>query len=267
MLDRCNDDSDRLAALDAFPDLYEAYMLYDASDTATENKWELEARILARELVAGISRKLGVSEKVMDIYGRIFFDVKDRLDAPSLITHTVIGRGVQTGLAEREYDCLWKLFGYWCGPAVLDMFVYKFNSPQHASTPDSARSSLRDFTKDTVELKGAVTMLTTPVNWQSRELIMNLWKDLMTIEVQAGASGTGGESFMQSVEDMTNSFCGLFVKYRPGVDEAIDTTITDLEKSGPRLRSSELAAIGMGNTPTGLEHLMGGAKFPERGEQ
>lgn len=265
LLDRCTTDEDKLEALDAHPEMYEAYSIYDASEEATEIRWELEARILAKESPQAIDKKLGVSPEVAKVFGRIFFDVADRLEAHSLITHVVIGRAVQTGLAEREYDCLWKLFGYWSGPLVLDAFIYKFNCPSHTETHDGLRGALREFTKDTIEQKGAITMLTMKVNWQTQETIMNLWQQCLQMEIQAGAAGAGTETIMQNVTVMMEGFQGLLHKHIPDVDPSPGGIISAVEDTGVRLRSGELAAIGMGLEPTGLEHLIT-AKFPEKGE-
>jgi len=266
LIDRCQTDMDRLTALDAYPEMYEAYSLYDASDDPSEHRWELEARLLAREAFGDIADKMGIDPDAIEIYERVFFDVIDRLGSPSLITHTVIGRAVQTGLAEREYDCLWKLFGYHLGPSVLDAFVFKFNMPRHTESHDGLRAALRGFTKDTVDMKSAVTILTMPVNWQTRELILNLWKDLLALEMQVGTAGIGAETFSQNVQSLTETFEGMLIKYRPGVDAEIIGKVAELEAGGVRLRATELAAIGVGETPTGLEHLLKSAKYPERGD-
>lgn len=267
LMERCNDDNDRLAALDAYPAMYEAYSLYDASEDPTEHRWELEARILAKEAFDAISFKMGIDVEAINIYERMFFDVIDRLSSPSLITHTVIGKAVQAGLAEREYDCLWKLFGYWEGPLVLDALVYKFNNTRHTEEHDELRSAMQDLSKDTVAVKTAIALLTMPVNWQTRELILTLWKDLMAMELQAGQVGLGSEMYTQNVHAMTATFESLMIKYRPGVDAAMIGTVAELETGGVRLRAEELMAIGMGDTPTGLKRLTKSAVYPDRGNQ
>lgn len=263
LLDRCDDDLDRLGVLDAYPAVYEAYSLYDASDDPTEHRWELEARLLAKESFADIEAKMGIPPETVEAYERIFFDVIDRLESPSLIVHTIIGRAVQTGLAEREYDCLWKLFAYFLGPAVLDALVFKFNMPQHTETHDGLRAAMRDFAKDTVDIKAGITLLTTPANWQTRELLLNLWKDLLALEMKAGQAGIGTETFNENVKALTETFEQLFTKHRPGVDADVVGRAAELEAGGVRMRASELAAIGLGKEPTGLELLVHTAKYPE----
>lgn len=260
LLARCHTDEDRLVALDSCPALYEAHSLYAAEDDAPEPRWELEARLLAREPFESIASKMGLTIEVIEAYERFFFDVLTRLSAPSLIVHTVIGRAVQTGLAERDYDCLWKLLGYFAGPLVLDSCVYKFAQSQQIQTPDGVRAFWKDFTKDQLANKAGVAALTMPVNWQTREQILTLYVQLLQMEVAAGNVGTANETYVSNVKAMIDTFA--WSKYLPGVDTALSGKVAELEAGGVRLRATELAMIGIGDTPTGLEHLISSARFP-----
>ena len=207
LLARCRNDEDRLIALDACPALYEAHSLYSVEDDAPEPRWELEARLLAREPFPVIERKMGLSKEVIEAFEQYFFDVISRLDAPSLIVHTVIGRAVQTGLAERDYDALWKLMGYLAGPLVLDSCIYKFAEPKQIITPDGVRAFWKDFAKDQLGMKAGIAALTYPVNWQSREQILTFYTQLLQTEAAAGHAGMGGsETFVTNVKAMVETF-------------------------------------------------------------
>ena len=262
LLARCSSDEDRLVALDACPALYEAHALYNAEDDAPEPRWELEARLLAREPFEAIERKMGLSNDTIVAFERYFFDVIDRLDAPSLIVHTVIGRAVQTGLAERDYDALWKLMGYLAGPLVLDSCIYKFAQPQQIQTPDGVTAFWRDFTKSQMGMKAGIAALTMPVNWQTRQTILEFYGQLLQLEAAAGVGGAGAsETFVANVKAMVETFA--WSKYLPGVDAEMTGKVAELEAGGVRLRATELAMIGIGETPTGLEHLVTSARFPK----
>jgi len=260
LLARCQTDDDRLVALDACPALYEAHSLYAAEDDAPEPRWELEARLLAREPFQSIERKMGLSTEVITAFELYFFDVISRLDAPSIIVHTVIGRSVQTGLAERDYDALWKLMGYLAGPLVLDSCIYKFAQPQQIITTDGVKAFWKDFAKDQLGMKAGVAALTYPVNWQTREQILTFYAQLLQMEASAGAVGGTSETFVSNVKSMMETF--TWSKYLPGVDTAMTGKVAELESSGVRLRATELSMIGLGDTPTGLEHLISSARFP-----
>jgi hypothetical protein len=253
---------DYLTALDAAPALFEAYTLYQANDAPNEHRWEIEARLLAREPAESIALKLGLQAETVEAYELVFFDVISRLQHPSLITHTVIGRSVQTGLAEREYDGLWKLFGYWGGPAVLDAFIHKFNSPAIPDGPTGVDAFHGDGTKHHLKEKAHIAMLTMKVNTYTAKEILDLWSRLLEMELAAGASGMGGEAFSDNVEAMVEDFS--FQAYRPDEDGPILTIAGELEARGVRLRASELSIIGAtGEVPTGLVHLMQAMTFPE----
>jgi hypothetical protein len=203
---------------------------------------------------------MGLTNEAISAYERFFFDVITRLDAPSLIVHSVIGRAVQTGLAERDYDCLWKLLGYFAGPLVLDSCVYKFTSSQQIQTPDGVRAFWKDFTKEQLSSKAGVAALTMPVNWQTREQILTLYVQLLQMEAAAGNVGSANETYVANVKAMIDTFA--WSKFLPGVDTALTGKVAELEAGGVRLRATELAMLGLGNTPTGLEHLVATARFP-----
>jgi hypothetical protein len=261
LLARCQTDEDRLVALDACPALYEAHSLYAAEDDAPEPRWELEARLLAREPFPTIERKMGLSTETIAAFECFFFDVINRLDAPSLIVHTVIGRSVQTGLAERDYDALWKLMGYLAGPLVLDSCIYKFAQPQQIITTDGVKAFWKDFAKDQLGMKAGVAALTYPVNWQTREQILTFYTQILQMEANAGQIGGTSETYVSNVKAMMETFA--WSKYLPGVDTEMTGKVAELEANGVRLRATELAMIGIGETPTGLEHLISSARFPK----
>jgi hypothetical protein len=238
LLARCQTDEDRLVALDACPALYEAHSLYAAEDDAPEPRWELEARLLAREPFPTIERKMGLTADVITAFEHFFFDVICRLDAPSLIVHTVIGRSVQTGLAERDYDALWKLMGYLAGPLVLDSCIYKFAQPQQIITPDGVKAFWKDFAKDQLGMKAGIAALTYPVNWQTREQILTFYTQLLQMEAAAGAIGGTSETFVSNVKAMMETFA--WSKYLPGVDAEMTGKVAELEANGVRLRATEL---------------------------
>lgn len=259
-LSRCQNDSDMLAALDSYPDMYEAYMIYDASDDPQEYRWELEARVLARESAEAIQRKMGISAAVIDAYITNFFDVVDRLDHQSIIVHTVMGKSVQAGLAERDHDCLWKMFGYWAGPMILDAYIYKFNTPTQPETADGVSAFWSDDAKEQLRMKASVAVRTMPVNWQTREQILAFWQKIVELEIQAGQAGVGTETFVANVQALTDSID--WQAYKPDEHGKLTGPAAQIETKGVRLRAAELTMIGMGEKPTGLEHLVHTAVFP-----
>jgi len=264
-LDRVSTDDQQLALLDENPALWEAHNMYVGEDTPVEARWELEAFLLCHEWQPHeVAAHLGIDEAVVIAYEKCFYDVTSRLQYQSLILHAVIGRAVQTGLAERQHDCLWKLFGYWGGPLVLDAYIHKFNRPQRPETVDGVGAFNNDCVRHMLGTKALVSAMTMPVNWNTQTEILHLWKELMMLELQAGQAGGGSDAYYQNIDAMVA--CFQFLKYRPGVDPAPTNRAARLEEGGVRMRADELAMIGMGKEPQGLEHLVAGLTFPAKGE-
>jgi len=262
-LARCETDAQMLALHDACPAMFTAHAVYAATDGGEEPRWELEARLLAREDFETVGAKLGLTPETIAVYEHMFFDVISRLTSPSIITHTVIGSAVQAGLAEREHDCLWKLFGYWAGPAVLDAYIFKFNAPCIADGPAGVRAFVRDHTKEQMDMKACISIMTMPVTWQTRVEILQIWKDMLAMELQAGAAASGAEMLNENINAMLQSF--QWQKHQPDVDGPIAGVAGELEQKGVRLRAVELAMIGIGEKPRGLEHLISEVRFPDEG--
>lgn len=262
LLARCQSDEDRLEALDACPELFEAWTIYDAGEDPIEHRWELEARLLSGQSLEDISLATGTPINVIRCYEQMFFDVLSRLKHASLIIHSVIGQSVQVGLAERDYDVLWKLFGYFAGPHVLEAIMFKFIAPAKVTNATGVRAFMKDFTKDQVFLKSGVAMATMPINWQTRELLMTLWQSMLAMEAQAGQTSVGSELLKTNIQGLVEAFA--WTKYRPGVDPALTGKVAELESNGVRLRASELCQIGFGEAATGMEHLFPSARYPKK---
>jgi hypothetical protein len=123
------------------PELVQAYQL--RFGTATALRLEIEARVLARESLESIARKTSVPPTVLALYQQLFFDVADRLDRASYIMHTAIGERVHGTWTEEDIPTLgWKLFGYHCGPQVLDVLIQGSNLRDRPSSPDEVGSYL-----------------------------------------------------------------------------------------------------------------------------
>jgi hypothetical protein len=79
--------------------------------------------VLAGEHPRGIAAKAGLRDGVVELYERLFFDVRDRLGAPDFIMSQVVGPKAYMGLNAQDLDVLWKLLGYVHGPDALDAAI------------------------------------------------------------------------------------------------------------------------------------------------
>jgi len=106
---------DRAVRLD--PDLAAAQQL---AGRHSLNRCEIEARILARQPANEVAAKCRLATCAIEVYEKLFFDVRDRLDTPSWITHQVLGPKTWQPLERDDIEWVWKGLGYQYGAEVLD---------------------------------------------------------------------------------------------------------------------------------------------------
>jgi hypothetical protein len=101
----------------------DARQLHERYDIAT---WSLQAWLLTGESLEVISQKILVPVETVTWYGRLFFDVVDRLDHRSFITHRVIGPKIHYGLNVKDVDVIWRFWAYGGGPCILESLLDDF---------------------------------------------------------------------------------------------------------------------------------------------
>ena len=163
LYDRCKEGQEKIR--EDFPEIYHAYKIYVQEGLDyQEHRWSLEARVLANEDREAIAHKLRSSPSVIHCYEMLFFDVRDYLTCTDWISHNVLGRSIHYGVADRNYDLLWKLLGYAYGPHMVDALVVPATNPVHASGPEQVNSAFSDFHKGNVYRKSGIASATMPVS-------------------------------------------------------------------------------------------------------
>jgi hypothetical protein len=125
-LRRCQDEHARTRLARKMPALYLAWQMFQETSW---QRWELEARFLAREDTPGIARKCDLPPAAIDLYHDLFFAVRGRLHASDWVACRVIGPRASQGLTESDTDVLLKEYGYKGGPFVVDTLVDYFKNP------------------------------------------------------------------------------------------------------------------------------------------
>jgi len=127
-LRRCHNEADRQRLARREPAIYQAYAIY--TDESQMRRWELEARLLAKESMETIAAKVGCAAGAVVAYEGLFFDVLGALHARGYITHVVVGPKLHDGsLKETDVDVFLKLFGYFHGGLMVDALVDYFQNP------------------------------------------------------------------------------------------------------------------------------------------
>jgi hypothetical protein len=136
-LRRCHNLDDHRALKATMPDFYEAFWL--SVRRIPELRWQVEARILARQSWDAIAAKIDLAPESLRLYEQLFYHVTDRLDAKGHVLHQVIGW--HDGGA-RRLGAIWQYYAYRGGPDVLDTLLNGYPSSRDPQTLSAVREFL-----------------------------------------------------------------------------------------------------------------------------
>ena len=224
-------------------------------------KTELEARLLANEDYKSIARKLGTTPKVITTYERCFFNVADRLDSPSYITHRVIGKEIHFGATSRTFQAIWRLYGYWAGPAVVDALAHAYSQDVRPTTQDGVDSLFRaDFDRQ-LTMKAAMYLRGIGYDGESLEKVSQLYLRLAAMRESQGGASAQEAAFLQHVQLLLD---GLSLRRAQAGRIEQDSPTVVLDQGAGTLRAAELATVGaLGHVPEHLQHMVEELSFPD----
>jgi hypothetical protein len=261
-LSSCRGEKDYLVVLDNDPDSFYAWDLRDGMEAV---RWEVEARLLANETIETISKKVCLSAGAIRTYEAWFFNVLDRLESPGYLTHTVFLPATQRGLTSRAYDCLWKMFGYWGGPMVLDLMIYQFMPAPRPDNRKTTRAFFGEDVCDTLHVKASIAMRTMPINWQTQIEIVNTYMHMVELEKNAQMGGGGGSSMLANMETALRGLSAYWSCNVPAIDMEDPVAIADAGRYS--LRASELLLLGSNpDAIKTIEPLAMSAVYPDASE-
>lgn len=241
--DDCKDAIDLYRLFDRYPAIAMAYELWDeeniqVSGKANPMRYELEARILARETFSTIADKSGLPIEVVGWYERLFFNVTDRLNNKMYIFHVVLGDGIQRGMTDKDYALLWKLYGYVRGSNMLDFLITTF-SDWSRPTAAQVEDYLLDDHRSTMRRKAAMASRMLGVNNYSSERLIELHTKIVEIE-KAASEGAPSEGIQQNIQVMLNHL-PLLVGQQ-GNNQA-DNKLANFRNAAGDLRADELISL------------------------
>lgn len=182
------------------PDIYWAHKLWHQDKQLM--RWDVEARLLARCNNFEAAYSLGLPDAVVEAYENLFFNVREKLQHSQYILHCVIGEAVQRGLSEREYDTLWKIYGYYYGPHVLQTMTSKFVNPGWCASPDTAGSTLQDDAISSLKYKAAIAAKTVPVNGTTQIDLLNVFTKFIEVERTTDSAGKAQGQILDHIQAM-----------------------------------------------------------------
>ncbi len=254
----CKDEVDRYDLMDKYPELYGAYLIYQRGEEQDRHplRFAIEARILADQDELDISTNLGISPKTVQAYEKLFFNVKEKLSNQDYIMTCVIGPSVHAGMSDRDYDLLWKLFGYLYGPAALDAFIHTTTRRHRPETLADIDATLAEAVRSSVQRKVAVVARTYTVNPFSQSELLNIYARLLEMEKEDGGE-KNRDVILQNVQVMLDK-----LPFRAGEDDIDQPMLLNkYDSSAIELHTHELLDASMGKDVNDVD--IAALKFPE----
>lgn len=182
------------------PDIFWAYRIWDSDRQLM--RWDIEAQILARSNDCEIGFACGIAEEVVLAFEALFWNVREKLVHQRYILHCVMGEAVQRGLSDREYDLLWKLYGYFYGPHMLWTLTSKMVNPNWCASADTASSTLQDDAISTLKLKSALAAKLVPVNGTTQIDLLNTFTKFIEVERTTDTIGKAQGQILDHIQAM-----------------------------------------------------------------
>ncbi len=242
-----------LARLD--PELFWAHSIWTEDKQPT--RWEIEARILADESDDDIAKKVGCEPAVIAAYESVFFNVREKLNNTAYVVNVVMADSVTKGLTERQYDLLWKMFGYRGGTHVLDAMVSRFSAIDKPKKPEDVSQFFQDSAINSMRHKAAVAALTVPINSHTQLALLDAYVKYVEIERTTENATKAQVGIVQNIGAMMQA---LPFKIATKVDST-DEKMLPFDNSAAELTGNELIIAATGgkiNNQTEIEDL----RFP-----
>lgn len=256
--DRCQSDWDFERLCGRWPALAQARNLRDSPEKESL-RWEVEARLLARQTPEEIAGLLYATADTIAWYEALWFNVTDRLDSLSWVVHHALGRDMHYALRDNDTGTLWRYYGYAGGRYVLDAAL-SLGSGHPAEGPDAVQAYHQDEARFVLsrKLHEAALTLRTGDPFVKMQLV-ELQTKWLAMQKEA-ASGTAGEQLMQHVQAVLGGLSWQVARAlpAPGRHAGPGGAYAHLAAE-PRAAELIAAAAGRGPDPKELE----GWDFPQ----
>lgn len=132
----------------------------------------LQAHLLTTADSHYIGNRFQIDPTVVDVYEKLFYDVRDRLDNVEYIAGFVIGPVFQAGLESLNVELMAKYFGYFGGLSLLQLVIYGATRDTAEKTDDEVLGYLQSTVGRALTYQTASTaLLTQPNRFDLRTLV------------------------------------------------------------------------------------------------
>lgn len=220
-------------------------------------KWAIEAHILADESPADIAKKVGTDPAVIEAYESVFFDVREKLNNKEYVLNVVIKDSVTRGLSERHYDLLWKIFGYQCGPFVLDSIIGRFTNPYKPQKEEDVAGFFNDAAIGIIKQKATIAALSVPVNSHTQTLLLEAFVKYVEIERTTDNASKAQVTIVENIGAMLDA-----LPFRVGTKlDSEQEKMVPFDNNPAELRNNEMMIVAAGGTLDNRP-LLENLKFP-----
>lgn len=195
LVNRGLDEDAEIALAERFPAIFFAHHIREDS---LSDRYTIEARLLARQTPQEIAQRIPVAPEVIEAYAAMYFDVGNRLDYPDFIVTRVIGEAIWSGLADRPHDVLWKLWGYFVGPVILDSLIYTMAAPTWLTSTAQVPAFVADDIRLNLQTKAAMGVRGWKTNSFNQGQLVELYLKGVEIEKLSGR-GAAHELMTQNI--------------------------------------------------------------------
>lgn len=200
---RTEDEDTRAALFPQDPEVFYAHLIHHHPD----REWRsiTQARLLTGDEPETIASYAGTLPEAINLYEKLFFNVQDRLLNKDWIVKTVLGTASQRAsnrydtMTDHQRDMLYKLFGYFGGPIILDTVISGFASRDIPTDPRHVTGWFDRTMKNLIKRKASLEAHRFEVDKFKVIELMHIHLSIMSSEKASGGSDT---DYAKAIEAM-----------------------------------------------------------------
>jgi hypothetical protein len=183
-----------------YPAVYIAHNLHSHFDSV---RWLIEAGLLTEATSDEISEYVGYSADVVEVYSKLYYDVRHKLNNRGFILNQIMFPAVYRGMDGRDFDFLYKILGYCSGWDTLKQFI-----EAKEMDPEVETWVMRSFNSRVKKLAWIATHR-IDVNQYNAADIISMGLELQKTEREGGV-GVGQQQGVEAMKTLL-SYCKMSI--------------------------------------------------------
>lgn len=255
----CINEEQRANLAEKRPALFWAHWAYRSSNMV---KHIIESQILARSDDYAIGFRCNMPPEYIATYEALFFNVREKLHHRSYILNCVLGPTIHKGLTDREPELLWKLYGYFIGPCIIDALEGKFTNPVWCSTPETVSSAIMDDAIGSLKMKAAIAAKTIQVNQYTQLAILDTFTKFVEIERNTDSAGKAQEQILNHISAMMTTLpFNVGGRSTKGMNRQLSAPVDAFDKTAIELTYEETLRLSV-RQPIAHQDILRSLSFP-----